>query len=149
VAQEIALRLDASLDRLRDADRLDAFAFQVARNPIADHWRAREARREEPPSDERREVAHCLAPMLRQLAAPYREAIEPTDLGDRTQAEAAELLGLSVPGLTSRVQRGREQVRELPLACCEVAQDPRGQVIRFERHVACGCAASGHASTCG
>lgn len=101
LAQEIALRLYANLDRLRDSDRLDAFAYQIARNLIADHWRAREGWREEPLTDEiaqwleappdedvdvfseelRLEVAGCLLPMVRRLSAPYREALELTDLG--------------------------------------------------------------------
>lgn len=168
LAQEIALRLYANIDRLRDADRLDAFAYQIARNLIADHWRARQARREEPLTDEvvqwleapadesgdelsdelRREVAGCLAPMVRRLSAPYREALELTDLGEHTQADAAALLGLSLPGLKSRVQRGRDQVRELLRSCCDVAQDARGQVTGFEHPGGCAGSGDARASCC-
>ena len=41
VAQEVLLRLHRSLAALRTEDRLDAFAYRVARNAIIDHYRAR------------------------------------------------------------------------------------------------------------
>src|SRR3954451_11939612 len=114
LAQEILLRPRTHLGELRDRDRLDAWAYQVARNVIADYWRDRAARRELPldqqvnerldslpelDSDEtadqlRSEIATCLAPIVERLSAPYRDAIRLTDLGDRTQAEAAAMLGL-------------------------------------------------------
>lgn len=164
LAQEILLRLYTHIGQLREQDRLDAWAYQVARNVIADHWRNQAAMRElalDPtlservaslpdlddfdPADQRRsEIASCLAPMVERLAGPYREAIRLTDLGGHTQAEAAQELGLSIPGMKARVQRGRAQLRELLRACCRIELDRRGQVIEFERDGSgsCGCARS-------
>lgn len=164
LAQDILLRLYAHMGRLREQERLDAWAYQVARNAIADYWRDRASRRELPFNEElserlaslpelesddegnplRREIASCLAPMVEQLAEPYREAIRLTDLGSRTQAQGAAELGLSVPGMKARVQRGRTQLRELLRACCRIELDRRGQVTEFERNGSgsCGCARS-------
>lgn len=171
LAQDILLRLYANMGRLREQDRLDAWAYQVARNAITDYWRARAAGRELPFDDElgdrlaaepepesndqadelRSEIASCLAPMVERLAEPYREAIRLTDLGVRTQAEAAAELGLSVPGMKARVQRGRAQLRELLGACCRIQLDLRGQIIELQPNEsscsdgtgACGCASHG------
>jgi RNA polymerase sigma-70 factor (ECF subfamily) len=164
LAQEILLRLYAHIGRLREQDRLDAWAYQVARNVIADYWRNQAAVRElafdpalnervaslpdlegfDPADQLRSEIAPCLAPMVERLANPYREAIRLTDLGDHTQAEAARELGLSIPGMKARVQRGRAQLRELLRACCRIELDRRGQVTDFERNGSgsCGCARS-------
>ena len=163
LAQEIMLRLYTRISRLRDRDRLDAWAYQVARNVIADHWRERAATRELPLDDElrdrlaalaepeddeaetlRAEIASCLSPMVDRLAEPYREAIRLTDLGARTQTEAATALGLSVPGMKARVQRGRVQLRELLRACCRIELDRRGQITALEHTGSngtrkCGC----------
>jgi RNA polymerase sigma-70 factor (ECF subfamily) len=83
--------------------------------------------------------------MVERLAEPYREAIRLTDLGDRTQAQAAATLGLSVPGMKARVQRGRAQLRELLRACCRIELDRRGQITELEPHGSgsCGCHRSG------
>ena len=63
--------------------------------------------------------------------APYREAITLVELEGRTAKEAAEMVGISVSGMKSRVQRGRAQLRELFERCCEIALDARGKPTDF------------------
>ena len=159
LAQEILLRLYTHIGRLRRHDRLDAWAYQIARNVIADYWRDRAARREvlvgqelsdllasvpeleddDQPDRLRGHIAACLAPRLTHLAEPYREAIRLTDLGEYTQAQAAAKLGLSLPGMNARVQRGRTQLRELLRACCRIELDRRGQVSKLEPRGSSSC----------
>ena len=49
-----------------------------------------------------------------------------------TQSDAAEMLGISVSGMKSRVQRGREKLREMFDQCCEISVDCRGRVVGYE-----------------
>jgi RNA polymerase sigma-70 factor, ECF subfamily len=160
VAQEVLLRLHRSLADLRVEDRLDAFAYRIARNAIIDHYRARGRAKEVPaapdeltsridadgdtdhrPNDERgvQELARCLEPLVQRLAEPYREALTLTDLGSLSQVEAAAVTGLSVPGMKTRVQRARAQVHELLTGCCEVALDNRRQIADVRRTGPCAC----------
>jgi RNA polymerase sigma-70 factor (ECF subfamily) len=109
VAQEVLLRLHRNMGRLRDNDRLDAFAYEIARNAITDHYRARARARELPSAPDslvaridadpagnqpvedpegRQMLARCLEPLVQQLPAAYREALTLTDLGDLSQVEA-------------------------------------------------------------
>lgn len=160
LVQEILLRLHRGLPRLRDNQRLDAFAYQVARNAIADHHRKR--RREQPVSPEvlddhastrheqggdpsgagRAQLARCLRPLIERLDPDYREALLLTDLGDLSQAEAARRLGLSAPGMRSRVQRGRAQLRATLGKCCSVELDAADQIDRVQRVGPCACAST-------
>jgi len=48
VAQEVLLRLHRSLGDLRVEERLDAFAYRIARNAIIDHYRSRASTMETP-----------------------------------------------------------------------------------------------------
>jgi len=48
-----------------------------------------------------------------------------------TIKDAAELAGVSISGMKSRVQRGRAQLRQMLEACCEIAVDVRGRVTDF------------------
>jgi RNA polymerase sigma-70 factor, ECF subfamily len=160
VAQEVLLRLHRSLGDLRSEDRLDAFAYRIARNAIIDHYRARAVAKEIPavPDDliaridadgdtdddrggarGRQELARCLEPVVRRLPEPYREALLLTDLGTLSQVEAAGVAGLSVPGMKARVQRARVQVHELLTACCEVALDADRQIAEVQRTGPCSC----------
>jgi RNA polymerase sigma-70 factor (ECF subfamily) len=43
------------------------------------------------------------------------------------------MLGVSLSGMKSRVQRGRVRLRALLEACCDIALDARGRVMSCER----------------
>ena len=49
-----------------------------------------------------------------------------------TQRDAADMLGISVSGMKSRVQRGRRQIQEMLQACCDIALDARGRVLSYD-----------------
>ncbi|MFO0634577.1 MAG: TauD/TfdA family dioxygenase [Nannocystaceae bacterium] len=65
------------------------------------------------------------------LPSPYREALTLTELEGLTQREAAQMLGVSLSGMKSRVQRGRVQLRRALEGCCDIAVDARGRVIAY------------------
>jgi len=160
VTQEVLLRLHRHLGELRAEDRLDAFAYRIARNAIIDHYRSRASARESvsPPDDlidrlegesgsgdaldeaaGRQELVRCLEPVMSRLPEPYREALRLTDLGDLSQAEAAELAGLSIPGMKSRVQRARVQLHELLTSCCDVTIDRSEHIADVQQRGPCAC----------
>jgi RNA polymerase sigma-70 factor, ECF subfamily len=155
LVQEIFLRIHSRIHTLDDAERVQAWVYQIARNVIVDYYRGNSQRREqlvdttlldleqEPETSEETlgaELAQCVTPLLNQLSASYRTALELTELGGLTQQEAARQLGLSHSGMKSRVQRGRQQLRQRLLECCEVELDRRGGVIEYAAHeTTCGC----------
>ena len=147
VLQTVFVRIQRGLAELRDGDKLVAWAYQIARNAIVDHARHTGLRRHEPidhartlaaPHDDgdddaaRLELARIVGHFIAMLPDPYREALQMTELDGLTQAEAARRADLSLPGMKSRVQRGRAQLRELLEACCDIAQDTRGAIIDVE-----------------
>jgi RNA polymerase sigma-70 factor (ECF subfamily) len=153
VMQDVFLRMQRGLGGLREEDRFGPWVYAVARSAIADHRRARsrhpvaevvtdteEDGRAELPAviDEdddgavERELAMYVAAFVAMLPSPYREALTLTELEGLTQKEAAEMLGVSLSGMKSRVQRGRERLRKMFEDCCEIALDARGRVIACE-----------------
>ena len=152
--QEVFLRVVRHLGTLRATERPEAWLFQIARNALRDALRARQRRgdRTDPletdlPADadtetERlaeAELAPCLTGMIRRLSEPYRTAVEFTSLRGLTQAAAAREVGVSVSGMKSRVQRGREQLRQMLIRCCEIDVDARGGVSDFHLRSAGAC----------
>jgi RNA polymerase sigma-70 factor (ECF subfamily) len=148
VLQDVFLRMQRSVADLREEERFGPWIYQVARSAIAEHRRTRSRHplatgTEEPepaqdpsePEDDcavERELATYIAPFIAMLSTPYREALTLTELEGVTQREAAEMVGVSVSGMKSRVQRGRERLRKLLEDCCEIALDARGRVIACE-----------------
>ena len=158
--QDVFLRVVKNLDSLRSTERPEAWLFQIARNAIMDSLRVRQRKdgRTDPleidlPADvdtaavheSEEELAPCLTPMIGRLDEPYRTAIELTSLRGLTQAEAARQAGISLSGMKSRVQRGREQLRQMLVRCCEIDVDVRGGVSDFHLRSpdACGGGSTG------
>ena len=142
VLQETFVRMHRGLATLADGERFGAWVYRIARSAVADNLRARmrhplvaagtsdEGAGLEVGPDENLEadLAECVALFVARLPSPYREAITLTELEGLTQKDAAEMLGVSVSGMKSRVQRGRERIRRMFEACCEISVDCRGRV---------------------
>ncbi|WP_102144848.1 sigma-70 family RNA polymerase sigma factor [Mycobacterium hubeiense] len=159
IVGEILLRVHRSLHTLDDSDRLAAWLFRIARNAIIDHYRRTSDKRElleALPGDRlandvtefdddysvHRDLAACLQPMLDQLSPEYRRALQLTDLDGATQAVAAELEGITLPGMKSRVQRARKQLAELLNRCCTLTLDARGMPMDYTPSAQCAPANS-------
>jgi RNA polymerase sigma-70 factor (ECF subfamily) len=84
--------------------------------------------------------------MIGRLAEPYRTAIELTSLRGLTQAEAAREVGISISGMKSRLQRGREHLRQMLVRCCEIDVDAGGGVSDFHLRFASACNGPGNES---
>ena len=154
IVGEVLLRVHRSLHTLDDQDRLAAWLFRIARNAIIDHYRRTANDRElleAFPGDRlagdvidydddysvHRELAACLRPMLDHLTPEYRRALELTDLDGVTQAAAAELEGITVPGMKSRVQRARKQLADVLSRCCVLTLDARGMPMDYRPATNC------------
>ena len=154
VLQDVLLRMHRGLGSLEDEARMGAWMFRIARTAIADHQRRR-ARHpllaqapgvepEAPLDDDDRAVAtlvsEYLAVFVAQLPSPYREAITLTELSGKSHKEAAEMLGVSLTCMKSRVQRGRAKLRELLDEQCDIVVDSRGKIVSCEpRSNGCEC----------
>ena len=146
VMQDVFIRLQRGLPTLRDEERFTSWLFQIARNSVADHLRIRarhplpadpspDDRPAEPTADDdrasSRALSSCVSLFVARLPPPYREAVTLVELEGLTAREAAELVGISVSGMKSRVQRGRAQLRQLLDECCVIALDARNKVTDF------------------
>ncbi len=168
LVQEVFLRVIRHAGSLRSTDRPEAWLFQIARNALRDALRARLRRdgrndavesdddlvAEPDPTAERTaeaELAPCLTSMVDRLPEPYRTAITLTTVNGISQADAARQLGISHSGMKSRVQRGRDRLRDMLVQCCAIAVDVRGGVSDFHLRSAGACnppPAAGKASSC-
>ena len=147
IVQEVWLKAYSRRTSLRHASKLRPWLYQITRNAIVDHYRAQKPSVTGPdewpqsaPAEAQRaekELARCLGPLLDQLPAIYRQALLLTEFEGVTQREVASRLGLSLSGAKSRVQRGRQMLREVLVTCCRVELDRRGGVVNYDRNKGC------------
>jgi RNA polymerase sigma-70 factor (ECF subfamily) len=67
--------------------------------------------------------------MIYSLPESYREALLLTEFDGFTQQQLSERVGISLSGAKSRVQRAREQLKEMRHECCTFEFDGRGKVL--------------------
>jgi RNA polymerase sigma-70 factor (ECF subfamily) len=127
ILQDVFMKLQSRLDEFQDPAKLQGWLFLVARNAIIDHYRARKDITELVESlpaelseneTEEKELNAVFRRLLHSLPEPYRDALILTEFEGLTQEELANHLGISLSGAKSRVQRGREQLKELLLDYC-------------------------------
>jgi RNA polymerase sigma-70 factor, ECF subfamily len=155
ILQDVFRKIHDSIHRLSDESKIQSWVYRITRNAITDYYRAKAMRHgnesfihyklDIPEETEQAEnlnqvVSGWLKCMIEDLDEKYREALMLTEFEDLTQKELAVRLGISVSGAKSRVQRGREKVKEMLLACCHIERDTLGNVIDFQRKSAsCSC----------
>ena len=150
--QEIILKTHQHMKTLKDPDKIYAWLFQVARNtltdlplvlfgtylsslplpPLPDIFPAAVAKKVEG-------IESVLnAPMFRQpVYLPKLRRIRKYRRGGRLRCFCGNGLGLSHSAIKSRVQRGRQMLRELFRNCCSFELDVRRNVIDYERKSEC------------
>jgi RNA polymerase sigma-70 factor (ECF subfamily) len=143
ITQDVMLKVQTHLDALPPEDRLPAWLLRLARNAVIDHYRAHAVRRHadvddvdvaEDEADAEtaiRELTPCLTAMIDRLPEPYREAVKLADLAGLTQQEVADRMGIGLSGAKSRVQRARQQLRDMIVDCCRIERDTRGNIIDY------------------
>ncbi len=143
ILQDVFCKVHHRIAQLKDAEKLQAWVYQVTRHAIIDYYRRQHAAGEsvEIPEDLAHEpssasisdeLVSCLKPMMDQLPEKYRQALTLTDLQGLRQKELAEKLGISLSGAKSQVQRAREKLKDMLLACCHFEFDRRGQILDYQ-----------------
>jgi RNA polymerase sigma-70 factor (ECF subfamily) len=151
ITQDVIVRSIAS-GALERVDNPTAWLYRSARNAVIDHYRTHRAQAsmdelaawpepevDDRPNDATRELARCLQPMLDQLPPAARDALVRVDVNGQTQQRAASETGVSLPGMKSRVQRARRELKNLLEQCCVVEQDARGAIADYHPSGACDC----------
>lgn len=156
VLQQVFLKIHRYLQHRPPPRHLRGWVYQIARRAMIDHVRRNRARpvvalagdtesllTDGTPPDVTRELSHCLGKLIDGLPRQYAQALRTTELDGLTQLEAAERAGVSLSGMKSRVQRGREKLRDALLACCEIELDARRNPVAHRCRTQCGCKEGG------
>ena len=140
ILQEVFLKIHSGIANLESREKLRPWLFAIARNAMLDHLRKRknDVSLEELPEDLAAESSGplsspedfepCLRALAERLPERYREPFLLSELEGITQKEMGERLGLSISGAKSRVQRGREKMKDLLLDCCHFEFDRHGDI---------------------
>ncbi|MBO6517891.1 MAG: RNA polymerase sigma factor SigZ [Bacteroidia bacterium] len=143
--QDVFVKIHLKQNALKDKERLEAWLYQITRNTIIDYFRKEKSSAlkefeqilpEE--SNLNEEYLPCMHPFIDKLPDIYQDVLRKTVFGSVSQKEYAQLHGLSYSTVKSRVQRGRQRLKQLFLECCKLKFDSYGNIYDNESGK-CGC----------
>ena len=128
LVQDVLIKAYSQLDRLEKKEKLLPWLYQITRNVMVDHFRENKPAQgidkallvENVDMDgaAERELACCVLPFIQQLPLPYQQAVMLSEIDGVKLKQVARQQGISLSGAKSRVQRGRQMLKTMFLACC-------------------------------
>jgi RNA polymerase sigma-70 factor (ECF subfamily) len=155
--QDVFLKIHSNIDMLKDSTKIRSWVYQIARNTIIDYYRKQNYELEDideiPLEDEiannsineivdlepAQKVAAGLKGMIDDLPEKYAQALYLVEIEGLSQVELAKRLGISVSGAKSRVQRGRQLLKDSLMKCCHFELDRYGKIINYHPICCCCC----------
>jgi len=152
VAQETFVKVSRSLDGFRGESQLSTWIYRIATNTAMDHLRrpstkhtARQALGtadaeesyeaavvdDAPLHDTlliRKDMNECIRGMVNDLPENYRTVLALADLEELSNAEIADVLGLSLDTVKIRLHRARLQLKKSMDHACHLYRDHRNEL---------------------
>lgn len=147
IEQEVFLKIHDKIDTLKDDTKVVSWVLHITKNTVFDYLRkgnllSTEAFNtgveeiDEPEitfnQQERNfeeELASGVKAIIDNLPFKYKQALLLVEFEGISQIDLAKKLNISVSGAKSRVQRGRNMIKEQLLDCCNYQFDKYGKVI--------------------
>ncbi|MGV6851123.1 MAG: RNA polymerase sigma factor SigZ [bacterium] len=143
ILQDVFVKIHSRINTLKEGAKLESWVYQITRNSIIDYYRSNRKTEELPDWIEqaqpekgetiRQELSSCLEPMIKELPDKYREAIQLSEIENKTQKEVAEIANISLSGAKSRIQRGRLLLKGLLHECCDIEVGKYKQIVDYTK----------------
>jgi RNA polymerase sigma-70 factor, ECF subfamily len=149
ILQDAFVRIIRNWNKVNQSENIRLYLYGIIRNTMYDHFKHKSRNFEITGTEEvftEEEVQNlnvtvaecCVKPFINKLPVHYREALLLTEFQDISQKDLAVQLGISYSGAKSRVQRGKEKLKELILGCCPFKTDSYGNIISNKK-TSCSC----------
>lgn len=150
ILQNVFIRISSNVDKLTEEVKLKNWIFTITRNAIIDYYRVNASRKKVAVQEEINEeilvsedpdptkgLDQCMSSMIGLLPEEYRNIIIESEIQGVKQKDLAEKYGIAYPSLRSKVQRGRERLKQLFYNCCHIETDKLGNVIDAQGKTDC------------
>lgn len=149
ILQDVFIKIIQNFDKVNQSENLRNYLYGIVRNAVNDYFRNKkpvldfndikvEFTEEETQTLNTTVAECCIKPFINKLPEHYQEALLITEFQNISQKDLAAKLGISYSGAKSRVQRGKEKLKELILDCCVYESDRYGNLTNGKEKE-CGC----------
>lgn len=149
IVQNVFIKVATGLGDVNRIEKLQSWIYAIARNAIIDYYRSNNGKTrlsaeehavdksDDEYIDTTKGLDCCLLDFVNRLPEEYRDLIIDVEIHGMKQKDLAGKYELAYPTLRSRVQRGREKLKQILLDCCHVQWDTRGNILHVQPRAAC------------
>ena len=150
ILQNVFIKVAAGVQDLHRKEKLQSWIYTIARNAIIDYYRVNNGKKslavegdvydsftDEEYNDTTKGLDCCLINFVNQLPDEYRDIIIDVEFNGLKQKDLADKYNLAYPTIRSRVQRGRERLKQILLECCHIIWDNRGNILDVKSKNSC------------
>ena len=150
ILQNVFIKISANIQKLTEDEKLKSWIFTITRNAIIDYYRVNATKKKVAVTEEIDEnildsndpdptkgLDQCLNSMISLLPKEYRDIITDSEIKGIRQKDLAEKYGMAYPSMRSRVQRGRERLKQLFYNCCHIETDKHGNILAAHGRTDC------------
>lgn len=151
ILQNVFVKISSGINKLDEDVKLKNWIFTITRNTIIDYYRVNANKKkfavseelddqiaEVEEMDQTKGLDQCMGSMIRLLPDEYRDIIVESEIKGVKQKDLADKYGMAYPSMRSKVQRGRERLKQLFHNCCHIETDKLGNVIEAQGKSDCG-----------
>ncbi len=133
--QEVFIKVHLKIPPLENRQQIRSWLYRVSGNTVTDYFRGKipttslQEVKEEEVADSTHTAENCLMPLINELPEKYQQALLLSEIYNIKQAKVAEILGISLSGAKSRIQRGRRLLQEGYINCCSYSLNKQGKLV--------------------
>lgn len=144
ILSEVFIKIYKNIDNLDSAEKLTSWIFTITRNTIIDFYRKNNKNKnniefiEEHIFEEKEqlsainEISNCIEPIINSLKPKYAKALYLSEIKELKQKEIADKLDISSSKIKNIIFRGKNQIKEKLLQCCNYKYDKFGNIIDYD-----------------
>jgi RNA polymerase sigma-70 factor (ECF subfamily) len=142
ILQNVFAKIAAHAEALSGKERIQHWLFTITKNTIIDFYRVNAHKKSSPISealadqildessmDATKGLDHCIHNLIALLPDDYRDIIIDSEIKGIPQKALAEKYTMAYPSMRSRVQRGRERLKQILHNCCHIQSDRHGNIL--------------------
>jgi RNA polymerase sigma-70 factor (ECF subfamily) len=146
ILQNVFIKISSNLNKLTEDVKIKSWLFTITRNTIIDYYRTNANKKkvaigeqlfESDDPDPTKGLDQCINSMISLLPEEYRMIIIDSEITGIKQKDLADKYGIAYPSMRSRVQRGRDRLKQLFYNCCHIETDKLGNIIEAKRKSDC------------
>jgi len=135
--QEIFIKIHLNIHKIKKQESIKSWIYTITNNTINDYFKKQSKRNnlnsETIEFNNKIATEHsakdCLLPLINNLPSTYKKALLLSEINGLKQADVAKILNISLSGAKSRIQRGRNLLKEGFIACCDYKLNKSGYLV--------------------